>query len=141
MTTPVEPPLSAVIQMDRPKSKAAPCKRFDKVMKSGLDPQKAPLHILADLAKRIVAVEGPNHLQGLARRVPGAFDKVRTGRRISEATDLALKAARKRDPSPMQAVRFAMTAAQISQTPIPERTTETASLIKTAYVSPSEVKT
>ncbi len=109
-------------------------------MKSTLEPHEAPLPILAELVKRIVAVEGPIHLEELSRRVSGAFGKARTGSRIAEATDLALKAARKLDPGLLLMGSFVTTAAQRDQTPIRDRSAESGSLIKATCLSPQAVK-
>lgn len=103
------------------------------------EPHEAPLGHLADLVQQIVAVEGPIHVDELARRVSTAFGKSRTGNRIVEATRRAVSSARQRDVNLRQNGKFVLTAEQDEAPPIRDRRAETGALLKVEYLPPMEI--
>ena len=60
---------------------------------TAMEPHEAPLPRLAKLARQIVDVEGPVHVDLVARRIAESFGKSRTGGRIAGATRAALREA------------------------------------------------
>jgi hypothetical protein len=59
-----------------------------------------------------VAIEGPIHIDEVARRITTAFGKTKAGSRIVEATGRAVRQALRQDPTLMQDGPFLMTQAQ-----------------------------
>lgn len=113
--------------------------RADLTVRSSVEPHEAPVAQLADLVSKIVAIEGPIHIDEVARRVTAAFGKARTGSRIAEAVQRAAALARRQDPTLTQDGPFLMTQAQAAAPPIRDRSAETGSLLKAAYLPPCEI--
>jgi hypothetical protein len=113
--------------------------RADLVVRSSVEPHEAPVNQLADLVVKIVAIEGPIHTDELARRITTAFGKAKAGSRIVEATGRATQQALRQDPFLMQDGAFLMTLAQATKPPIRDRSAETGSLLKAAYIPPFEI--
>ena len=130
----------APVDLTLPELKAPPYRRHSGTVSSALEPHEAPLAILAPLVLDIVQVEGPIHVDEIARRISTAFGKARTGSRIAEAASKALDLARKRDPSLVKDGTFVMTAAQKAAPPVRDRSAETGSLIKAEALPPQEIR-
>lgn len=112
--------------------------RTDLYVRSNVEPHDAPVSQLADLVQKIVATEGPVHVEEVARRITGAFGKSRTGGRIMEAVNRAVSVALQKDNTLRQSDMFLMTEAQAKDPPVRDRTEESGNLIKAAYISPIE---
>lgn len=108
-------------------------------VKSNLEPHEAPVHQLADLVSRIVAIEGPIHTEEVARRISSAFGLSRTGKRIADAAARAIKAAMARDTVLKKKGAFLMTAEQMATPPVRDRSMESGNILKAQYLSPSEI--
>ena len=134
---PVEIPETLVV--DHLELTAPAYEKSNLTVKSHLEPHDAPMSQLADLVHRIVSIEGPIHLDELARRVAAAFGKQRTGNRISEATRQAAFFAKKQGLGIEFAESFVATDMQLKETPIRDRSRETGSLVKAEYLPPMEV--
>ena len=113
--------------------------RADLVVRSSVEPHEAPVAQLADLVVRIVAIEGPIHIDEIARRITTAFGKTKAGSRIVEATGRAVRLALRKDPTLMQDGHFLLTQAQSAAPPVRDRSAETGSLLKAAYIAPCEI--
>jgi hypothetical protein len=113
--------------------------RADLVVRSAVEPHEAPVTQLADLVVKIVAIEGPIHVDELARRITTTFGKSKAGSRIVEATGRAIRQALRHDPTLQQDGDFLMTQAQAKEPPVRDRSAETGSLLKAAYIPPSEI--
>ncbi len=113
--------------------------RADLSVPSPQEPHEAPVAQLADLVGRIVAIEGPIHIDEIARRITTAFGKARTGSRIAEAVQRAVAMARRQDASLRQDGPFLMTAAQAEAPPVRDRSAETGNLLKAAMIAPVEI--
>lgn len=113
--------------------------RAEPTVRSAVEPHEAPPAQLADLIRQIVAVEGPVHLDEVARRITTAFGRARTGSRIADATARAAALALQRDPDLRRTGDFLMTAAQAADPPVRDRSAETGTLLKAAALPPVEI--
>lgn len=113
--------------------------RADLTVRSSVEPHEAPVAQLVDLVKKIVAIEGPIHVDEVARRITTAFGKTKAGSRIVEATGRAVGVALRQDPMLKQDGPFLMTQAQAAAPPVRDRSTETGSLLKAAHIPPCEI--
>ncbi|WP_376871232.1 DUF3320 domain-containing protein [Albirhodobacter sp. R86504] len=119
--------------------KAQPYIRSNVQVRSSVEPHLAPLGQLANLISKIIKVEGPIHIDELARRVSAAFGKSRTGARITEAVANGAKAAMREDPSLIMDGSFMMTTSQAENMPVRDRSAESGNLTKASYLPPMEV--
>jgi len=113
--------------------------RADLTVRSSVEPHEAPVTQLADLVTKIVAIEGPIHIDEVARRITAAFGKTKAGSRIVEATGRAIRQALRQDATLTQDGRFLMTQAQAAAPPVRDRSAETGNLLKAAYIPPCEI--
>jgi len=113
--------------------------RAEPTVRTAVEPHEAPPDQLADLIREIVAIEGPVHLDEVARRVATAFGRARTGSRISDATARAAALAMQRDPDLRRMGDVLMTAAQAADPPVRDRSAETGTLLKAAALPPVEI--
>ncbi|PKP75002.1 MAG: hypothetical protein CVT84_05525 [Alphaproteobacteria bacterium HGW-Alphaproteobacteria-6] len=114
--------------------------RADLTVRSSLEPHEAPMVQLADLVSKIVAIEGPIHIDEVARRITTAFGKARTGSRIIETVGNAVRTALRQDASLKQDGPFLMTQAQAADPPVRDRSAEVGSLLKAAMIPPAEIE-
>lgn len=109
-------------------------------VRSALEPHEAPQEQIGDLIVKIVEIEGPIHVDELARRISAAFGKARTGSRIVDTTLRALSAVQKRPDNCLQKIGpFVLTQAQAAAPPVRDRRAETGLLLKAEYLPPMEV--
>lgn len=113
--------------------------RADLQVRSLVEPHEAPIPQLGELVARIVEIEGPIHIDEVARRITSAFGRSRAGSRIVEATKHAVDWARRQDSKVQQVGPFLMTAAQMATVPVRDRSNETAGILKAVYLPPMEV--
>lgn len=107
---------------------------------SNVEPHEVPQGQMGDLILKIVEIEGPIHVDELARRISSAFGKARTGTRIVDATLRAMAAVQKRADKPLeQAGQFVMTPDQKETMPIRDRKAESGFLLKAEYLPPMEI--
>jgi len=108
-------------------------------VRSSVEPHLAPLGQLAGLISKIIQIEGPIHIDELARRVSAAFGKSRTGARITEAVLNGTKAAMREDTSLILDGSFMMTTRQAENIPVRDRSEESGNLTKALYLPPMEI--
>lgn len=113
--------------------------RAELSVRSNLEPHEAPLAQLADLILKIVEIEGPIHIDEVARRITFAFGKSRTGNRIVEATGRAALLAAQRYSNLRREGPFLLTDTQAGDPPVRDRSDETGSLLKAPYLPPMEI--
>jgi hypothetical protein len=114
--------------------------RADLSVRSSLEPHEAPQGQIGDLIVKIVEIEGPIHIDELARRISTAFGKTRTGTRIVEATMRALRAVTKRPESELrQSGQFVETFGQVEAPPVRDRREESGGVLKAEYLPPMEI--
>jgi very-short-patch-repair endonuclease len=119
---------------------AAAYVRAQITIRSMVEPHEVAVTQLADLVAKIVDIEGPIHMDEVARRISSAFGKSRTGNRIAEATERAVRFALSRDTGITLDGRFLMTAYQRADIPVRDRSAETGSLLKASYLPPMEIE-
>ncbi|MFM7345782.1 MAG: DUF3320 domain-containing protein [Tagaea sp.] len=102
------------------------------------EPHDAPVHVLADMVFKIVGIEGPIHVDEIARRVANGVGKDRAGARIFNASSNALDYA-KRKGWLLELEGFWMTDAQRMAPPVRSRREETMPTTKAAYLCPLEI--
>lgn len=113
--------------------------RAELSVKSNLEPHEAPVAQLADLVAKIVGIEGPIHIDEVARRITSAFGKSRAGNRIVDAARRAARFAIQRDRLLGQTGPFLLTEDQTQNPPVRDRSAETGSLLKATYLPPMEI--
>ena len=123
---------------EEPGVQAAPYVRASLQVSADIEPHEAPLAQLTQIISEIVQVEGPIHIDELARRLASAFGRTRTGHRITEVTRKALGELLLYDPSFRKEGPFVFTNTQAVSPPVRDRSRESGSLLKAAYLSPLE---
>jgi very-short-patch-repair endonuclease len=104
-----------------------------------LEPHDVPVPKAAAIVLEIVRTEGPISREEIARRYGSLFGKERTGTRIVQATDKALRRLMD-DGSPILVEgRFWMTPEQRDLTPVRSRTNAPGALQKAEAISPREI--
>jgi hypothetical protein len=105
----------------------------------GFEPHEAPPDLLFDLVCRIVEAEGPIHRDLIARRLGAAFGKARTGVRIRTVSDVTLDRAVAQGRLTLDG-EFAMTAAQLSDPPLRDRSEAEAPANQAGLLPPVEIR-
>ena len=105
-----------------------------------MEPHEAPIPYLVPIVVQVVAVEGPIHLDEVARRVAAAFDRKGAGKRILAATRHALVAAQRADPGLRMEDDFWFTAAQAADPPVRDRAGEAGATCKADALSLLEIR-
>jgi hypothetical protein len=104
-----------------------------------VEPHEADLGLLARLAAQIVEDEGPIHEEEVARRIASAFGKERAGSRILQAAIRALRSAQRMSSGDLKSEdSFWWTSAQQAKPVVRDRSRETGTLCKAAYIDISE---
>jgi hypothetical protein len=107
---------------------------------SSTEPHEAPQGQIGDLIVKIVDIEGPIHVDEIARRIAAAYGKARTGARIVDATMRALQAAQKRSDNRLRRVgRFVLNEEQLATPPVRNRRAETGGILKAECLPPMEI--
>jgi hypothetical protein len=135
---PADSPVEAPINIGHLGLTAPAYVRADLSVRSSVEPHEAPLPQLAELVSKIVAIEGPIHVDEIARRITTAFGRARAGGRIVEATDRAVRLAMQRDNALRREGSFLMTEKQSESPPARDRTAEAGNILKSGYLPPSE---
>ncbi len=106
---------------------------------TSVEPHLVPLPRMAEIVARVIEEEGPIHLDEVARRVATAFGRAKAGKRIVEATRLAVRHANPLGPELHRDGEFVMTRAQYEVTPVRDRSDESDGVVKAEYLPPSEI--
>ena len=110
------------------------------VVDTGLEPHEVAPSRLADVVREIVAVEGPIHVNLVARRIAESFGKGRAGARIADATQTALREAEGHSGGDLLVRRgFWLTREQSEQMPIRDRSAAGGGADKAAMLPPMEI--
>jgi hypothetical protein len=108
-------------------------------MNSRKEPHEAPLGTLADLAAKIVFLEGPIHVEEVARRIAASFGKQKAGSRVVSVARSALSQAQLKHTVLMTDGTFWYTKGQSEAPPVRDRSNETGTILKAPYISIMEV--
>ncbi|WP_050526531.1 DUF3320 domain-containing protein [Pseudorhodobacter aquimaris] len=134
------PDASAPIEIGHLELTAPAYQRAEVSVRSTVEPHEAPVGQIGDLIIKIVEIEGPIHIDELARRIAAAFGKARTGGRIVDATHRALNAVQKRSDSSLITVgKFVLTEGQATAPPVRDRRAETGAILKAECLPPMEI--
>jgi hypothetical protein len=106
---------------------------------SELEPHDAPISQLFNLVRQIVEIEGPIHVDEIARRISVAFGKARTGSRIADVTAKAIRHAQANDKGLIRSGQFIMTTAQATRPPVRDRSAESGTVLSADNIPPEEV--
>jgi hypothetical protein len=104
------------------------------------EPHEVGVSTLADLAKRIVAAEGPIHVEEIARRIAACFGKEKAGSRILAAARSALVRAQAGDAELLSDGTFWFTRAQAEAPPVRDRAAESGATLKASSISMLEIE-
>jgi len=104
------------------------------------EPHEAHSWILSQLAVEIVEVEGPIHLEEVARRIAACFGKEKAGSRIIAATKRALASAITRESHLRTEENFYFTEGQATVPPVRDRSKESGATLKASAISLLEIR-
>lgn len=107
---------------------------------SMVEPHEAPMPMLVPLIIEIVGIEGPVHIEEVARRVAAAFGKRKAGKRVLAATRDALAAAKRQKADLLSDDDFWFTAAQAAQPAVRDRSGEDLATCKADALSMLEIR-
>ncbi|WP_374393417.1 DUF3320 domain-containing protein [Tabrizicola sp.] len=131
---------SGPIEIGHLELSAPPYRRAELSVRSAVEPHEAPQGQIGDLIIRIVEIEGPIHVDEIARRIAAAFGKARTGGRIVDAAMRALAAAMRRSDNRLRRVgSFVLTEEQAAAPPVRDRRDEAGGILKAEYLPPMEI--
>jgi len=130
----------SVLAIDLPAITAPANVRAELSVRSTVEPHDAPVTQLAELVAGIVDIEGPIHIDEVARRIASAFGKSRTGSRIVEAAQRASVLAEQTNSDLKRSGPFLFIAQQGESPPIRDRSAEAGSLLKAIYLPPAEIR-
>ncbi len=107
---------------------------------TALEPHEVASSVLANVVRQIIAVEGPIHVNLVARRIAESFGKGRAGARIADATQAALRHAERHSGGDLLVRRgFWLTREQSEQMPIRDRSAAGGGADKAAMLPPMEI--
>ncbi len=132
---------AAVIEIpDVAERQMPPYERAVFAIKSQNEPHETPVSALAELVRRIVEVEGPIHVEEVARRVAACFGRDKAGSRILTATRTALSHAQSKKPGLLTDRTFWYTQDQADASPVRDRSAESGATLKAANISLLEIR-
>ena len=115
-------------------------RQADISVNTALEPHEVTPSRLAGIVREIVVVEGPIHVNLVARRVAESFGKGRAGARIADATQTALGEAVRQGSGDLLVRRgFWLTGEQYEQVPIRDRSAEGGGAEKAPMLPPMEI--
>lgn len=99
-----------------------------------------PVPRLAEIVRKVVDIEGPIHVDLVARRIAVAFDKGRSGARILAATQAALRHARLQEPSELlEKGQFWLTRIHSGDVPVRDRSGVDGGVGEPRFLPPMEI--
>lgn len=104
------------------------------------EPHEASLGTLGYIAQEVISVEGPIHVEEVARRIAATFGKEKAGSRIISATRRALYQLQRRDSSYRNDGDFWFTPEQATRPPVRDRSCELGATLKAASISTLEIR-
>ena len=128
---------------ERPEITVPAYERADFTVSTFLEPYEMPLKELVEIVQGIVEIEGPVHVDEVARRLATVLGKRRTGTRISTAARQALRDAQTNHHGEEHlqcSGDFWFTVAQSKNVPVRDRSGESGPTLQAAALSPMEVR-
>jgi hypothetical protein len=108
-------------------------------VRSSVEPHEADRKLLAELAIRIIEIEGPIHVEDIARRIAASFGRDRAGSRINSATREALRRAEQISSDIQNEDSFWMTRGQHDVPPVRDRSADETAPSKASNISLREL--
>ncbi|KQM62802.1 DNA helicase [Sphingomonas sp. Leaf17] len=134
-TTDAPPPAHLVVMPEAPVRVMPAYVRADFTVDTDAEPHMVAVAELAALARAIVEVEGPVHVEEIARRIAASFGRDKAGRRVLVATQEALAATDLQKDGD-----FWFTPAQGINPPVRDRSAETGATVKADALSDLEIR-
>ncbi|MCY4389862.1 MAG: DUF3320 domain-containing protein [Desulfurellaceae bacterium] len=128
---------------ERPEITVPAYERADSTVSTFLEPHEMPLKELVEIVQGIVKIEGPVHVDEVARRLATVLGKRRTGTRISTAARQALRDAQANHHGEEHlqcSGDFWFTVAQSKNVPVRDRSGESGPTLQAAALPPMEVR-
>ena len=138
----VDPQMEVPLSFDVPRvepRQMPPYRRAHFPVTGGQEPHEVAVTVLADLVKCIVDVEGPIHIEEMARRLATCFGKEKAGTRIVTKTREALSHAQSNGHDLLSDGTFWFTRQQSEVPPVRDRSAESGATIKPLSISMLEV--
>ncbi len=115
-------------------------RRYQGRVRASYEPHEAPDAVLTQLALAIVQLEGPVHVEEVARRVSASFGKEKAGSRIIGVTRAALQKLNGSSGTLRAEDDFWFTEEQAKATPVRDRSAEAGATLKAASISMLEIR-
>lgn len=119
--------------------KAEPYRKAEIRVNSTMEPHEVPASTLSGLVRQIVGIEGPIHVDEVARRISAAFGKSKAGSRIQIAAEQAIIHAIRTSSDILFAEKFVFTREQHETPPIRDRSAVDGGPLKADYLPPIEL--
>lgn len=130
-----------IIEVPEPVARQMPAyQRAHFPLNSAQEPHEVAVSVLAKLLERVVAMEGPIHVEEASRRVAPCFGKEKAGSRIISATQSALAYARRGGANLLTDGSFWFTREQVENPPVRDRSAESGATLKAACISDLEIE-
>lgn len=137
---PEEAALTGAVEITHLELTAPAYQRAELSVRGTVEPHEASQGQIGDLILKIIAIEGPIHVDEIARRIATTFGKTRTGARIVDTTQRALQAVKKRAGNQVQQIGdFVLTMEQMQSVPVRDRRLEAGGILKAEYLPPMEI--
>jgi very-short-patch-repair endonuclease len=124
-----------------PQSSARAYKVANFDIQHGGDPHEVSAQAMGVIVGKIIEIEGPIHIEELARRVSGLWGKDRTGSRIAQAVSNGLASLRRTNKAIRRDGDFCFTSLQEEDCPIRDRAAAPNSLQRAEMLPPLEIRT
>ncbi|WP_395631853.1 DUF3320 domain-containing protein [Aquidulcibacter sp.] len=119
---------------------AEPYQRAQFLVNTNVEPHEVQTGQLVRLIWNIVEIEGPIHVDEVARRISTLYGKSKAGSRIVEAAKRAVEVGLVSYASLRREGEFIMTSDQQKSPKVRDRSDEKGSLLKAAYLPPIEIR-
>jgi hypothetical protein len=134
-------PENVAIEIPAPVERKMPAYvRASLPVRSAVEPHEADRKLLAQLATRIIELEGPIHIEDIARRIAASFGRERAGSRISSATQEALKLAERLSSDILNQESFWLTRGQLESPPVRDRSGDEGAPSRASNISMIKLK-
>lgn len=137
--TPAAPADEPAIELTHLVLTAPAYTRAEFSVRSSVEPHEVPMLQLLDVVCKIVEIEGPLHVDEVARRVATVYGRSKAGKRIVEASTKAVHIALRHNPSMTLTSDFVATGEQTATPPIRDRSNESGTVLKPEYLPPAEI--
>lgn len=136
-----EEPDSGPVELEPARSESKPYTKASFGVGTTLDPSEIRTRQLAEVVEKIVGIEGPVHVEEVARRVAALFGLKRSGSRVQRSVEKALDMIRRESDGLFESEDgFWLTSKQRASVPVRDRSQESGSLLRAESISPLEIR-